>query len=248
MEEPRAHPAAERVSEAGSIRRRAETVRDLDLIATASDPARSPTTSRALPGSRRSWRRGPRRRPWSPTTAAVRPAGRPARVLREPAPALHGLEGPQRRAPRGRRAARALRLRVRRRRTPRPARSSPPRPRALYERLGYAWIPPELRENRGELEAAREASCRSCSSSTTCRATSTCTPTGRTAATRSRRWSRPARPRAGATSRSATTRSGSRTAAGAPGRGDRRALEAARRDPDPERASRSTSGATARST
>ncbi len=27
----------------------------------------------------------------------------------------------------------------------------------LYARLGYAWIPPELRENRGELEAAREA-------------------------------------------------------------------------------------------
>ena len=26
----------------------------------------------------------------------------------------------------------------------------------VYARLGYAWIPPELRENRGELEAARE--------------------------------------------------------------------------------------------
>ena len=26
----------------------------------------------------------------------------------------------------------------------------------VYERLGYAWIPPELRENAGELEAARE--------------------------------------------------------------------------------------------
>jgi DNA polymerase (family X) len=26
----------------------------------------------------------------------------------------------------------------------------------LYEHLGYAWIPPELRENRGELDAARE--------------------------------------------------------------------------------------------
>ena len=27
---------------------------------------------------------------------------------------------------------------------------------AVYEHLGYAWIPPELRENRGELEAARD--------------------------------------------------------------------------------------------
>ena len=26
---------------------------------------------------------------------------------------------------------------------------------ALYERLGYQWIPPELRENLGELDAAR---------------------------------------------------------------------------------------------
>ena len=35
--ELRAHPAAVRVSEAGSARRRAETVRDLDVIATATD-------------------------------------------------------------------------------------------------------------------------------------------------------------------------------------------------------------------
>jgi DNA polymerase (family 10) len=35
----REHPAAERVSDAGSSRRRKETVRDLDIIATASDPA-----------------------------------------------------------------------------------------------------------------------------------------------------------------------------------------------------------------
>src|SRR5205823_2003150 len=35
----REHPAAIRVSEAGSVRRRKETFRDLDLIATATDPA-----------------------------------------------------------------------------------------------------------------------------------------------------------------------------------------------------------------
>jgi DNA polymerase (family 10) len=34
----REHPAAEKVSEAGSVRRRKETFRDLDIIATASDP------------------------------------------------------------------------------------------------------------------------------------------------------------------------------------------------------------------
>jgi DNA polymerase (family X) len=37
--ELQAHPAATAVSEAGSVRRRRETVRDLDLIATSSDPA-----------------------------------------------------------------------------------------------------------------------------------------------------------------------------------------------------------------
>ena len=31
----------------------------------------------------------------------------------------------------------------------------------VYERLGYAWIPPELREGRGELEAAPRGRCRS---------------------------------------------------------------------------------------
>ena len=39
VEELAAHPAAIAVSEAGSVRRRRETVRDLDLIATSSDPA-----------------------------------------------------------------------------------------------------------------------------------------------------------------------------------------------------------------
>ena len=34
----RAHPAADLVSEAGSVRRRKETFRDLDVIATAKDP------------------------------------------------------------------------------------------------------------------------------------------------------------------------------------------------------------------
>ena len=38
VEALRAHPAAEQVSEAGSVRRRRETFRDLDVIATATDP------------------------------------------------------------------------------------------------------------------------------------------------------------------------------------------------------------------
>ena len=56
----------------------------------------------------------------------ARPAGRATRVVREPAAALHRLEGPQRRAARGRGAPRASRSRSTRSRTPRPARSSRP--------------------------------------------------------------------------------------------------------------------------
>ena len=35
----------------------------------------------------------------------------------------------------------------------------------VYEALGLPWIPPELRENCGEIEARRKAACRSWSSS-----------------------------------------------------------------------------------
>ena len=49
VEELREHPSAERVSEAGSVRRRCETVRDLDIIATASDPSALTTHFAAMP-------------------------------------------------------------------------------------------------------------------------------------------------------------------------------------------------------
>ena len=45
----REHPAAAAVSEAGSVRRRKETFRDLDIIATASDPAELTTYFTQLP-------------------------------------------------------------------------------------------------------------------------------------------------------------------------------------------------------
>ena len=63
-----AHPAAIAVSEAGSVRRRRETVRDLDVIATSSDPPalidassrfRVPSLLRRLVGARSLARRTP---------------------------------------------------------------------------------------------------------------------------------------------------------------------------------------------
>jgi DNA polymerase (family 10) len=50
VEALRAHPAAVEVSEAGSVRRRRETFRDLDVIATASDPAALTAFFTTLPG------------------------------------------------------------------------------------------------------------------------------------------------------------------------------------------------------
>ncbi len=86
----------------------------------------------------------------------LRPARRAAGVVREPAPALHRLEGAQRRDARGRGAARPLHLRVRRDDGRDAARCSTTEDEdALYAFLGYQPIAPELRENAGELEAAR---------------------------------------------------------------------------------------------
>ena len=84
----------------------------------------------------------------------------------------------------------------------------------VYERLGLPWIPPELREGRGELDAALKGSLPTLiDARATCAATCTATRRSRTGATRSRRWSR--RPRRAATStwRSPTTprRTGSAT-------------------------------------
>ena len=77
---------------------------------------------------------------------------------------------------------------------------------AVYERLGMAWIPPELREHRGELEAARAGTLPSWSRSSRSAATCTATPTGATARRRSSRWSPPRSAWATATSTSPTTR------------------------------------------
>ena len=123
----------------------------------------------------------------------LRPPRRAAGVLRQPAPALHRLEGPQRRAARGRAAARALDLRVRRHgRRDRRGADVPRRGGALRVprlQLHPARAARERRRARGG--ARRRAAARS-SSSATCAATCTATRPGRrTARRRSRRWRAP---------------------------------------------------------
>ena len=87
---------------------------------------------------------------------ARRSAHRKARAARQPAAALHRLRSAQRGPARGGRATAGCTS---------PSTASSTTPAAIsqtcaseqevYERLGLAYIEPELRENRGELEAAR---------------------------------------------------------------------------------------------
>jgi DNA polymerase (family 10) len=156
VEDLRSHPAAVRVSEAGSVRRRAETVRDLDVIATATDA-----------GALIEYFLG---RPWVAEVAAsgqtkatvvshdglrldlrvVPPecfgnllqhftGSKDHNVaLREDA-VRHGLSVSEY----GVETVAIGKV------------ATHESEEELYAYLGYAWIPPELRENSGELEAAR---------------------------------------------------------------------------------------------
>jgi DNA polymerase (family 10) len=84
--------------------------------------------------------------------AAAGPAGGRARGLRSRPALLHGIQGPQRRA-----APDGARPRVRSTSTDCSGACRAP-PKDVYAKLKLAWIPPELREARGEIAlAARRA-------------------------------------------------------------------------------------------
>ena len=159
------HPAAVKVSEAGSARRRKETFRDLDIIATAKDPealidyftklkwvievvAKGPTKATVLSneGLRFDLRVVP---PESYGNLLQHFTGSKDHnvALRERAvkDGLSVSEYSITVVETGEELKFADEEQV-------------------YERLGYQFIPAELRENAGELEAARKASCPSSSS------------------------------------------------------------------------------------
>jgi DNA polymerase (family X) len=149
---------AERVSEAGSVRRRCETVKDLDLIATAADP---PALTAFFAG-----------RPWvaevvahGPTKATVVSHEGLRFDLRVVPPESYGsllqhFTGSKEHnvalredaVRRGLSVSEYGVLEVESGQSVTAASEE-----ELYERLGYSWIAPELRENRGELEAARNS-------------------------------------------------------------------------------------------
>jgi len=152
----RAHPAAVEVSEAGSARRRKETFRDLDIIATATDPEALTTYFTRLAWVVEVVAHG--------TTKATVLSNEGLRFdLRVVPPESYGnllqhftgskdhnIALRERAVKDGLSVSEYSITVVETGEELRYADES-----AVYERLGYELIPPELRENSGELEAAR---------------------------------------------------------------------------------------------
>ena len=153
----REHPASNEVSEAGSVRRRTETVKDIDIIATASDPAALTEYLTKLKWVAEVKAHGK-------TKATVVSHDGLVFDLRVVPPDSYGnllqhFTGSKRHNVQLREDAVRRGLSVSEYGV-KDADSGEVFTAAteedLYERLGYAWIPPELREGAGELEAARK--------------------------------------------------------------------------------------------
>ena len=153
----RDHPAADKVSEAGSARRLKEQVRDLDIIATAKDPAALTEYLTQLKWVEEVAAHG--------KTKAVVVSNDGLRFdLRVVPPDSYGnllqhFTGSKAHNVALREDAVRRKLSVSEygvQNTETGEVFTDRDEETLYERLGYAWIPPELRENMGELEAARE--------------------------------------------------------------------------------------------
>ena len=152
----REHPAADQVSEAGSVRRRKETVRDLDIIATASDPAALIDHFTRLPWVSEVAAKGPTKA----TVVSqddlrfdlrVVPPDCYGNLLQHFTGSKHHNVALREEAVRRGFSVSEYGVTVVETGEVFTARSEA----ELYERLGYAYIPPELREDGGELEAAR---------------------------------------------------------------------------------------------
>jgi DNA polymerase (family X) len=157
VEELRSHPAAERVSEAGSARRRCETVRDLDIIATATDPAALTEHFTGLEWVAEVVAKGP-------TKATVLSNDGMRFDLRVVPPDCYGnllqhFTGSKNHNVAMREEAVKRGLSISEygvQETESGNVFTAETEEELYSYLGYEFIPPELRENHGELEASRK--------------------------------------------------------------------------------------------
>ena len=156
VEELAAHPACDRVSEAGSIRRRAETSRDVDLIATSDDPPTLTAWFVAHPRVAEIAAHGPTKATvvtydgFRFDLRVVPPESYGSLLQHFTGSKDHNVAIREDAVRRGLSVSEYGVQEVETGETFTAAEES-----ELYERLGYGWIPPELRENRGELEAAR---------------------------------------------------------------------------------------------
>jgi DNA polymerase (family 10) len=155
--ELREHPAAERVEAAGSVRRWAETCKDIDLIATAEDPLALAERLVASPLIAAAGKPGP-------NGVRAQTQNGISIDLRIVAPDAFGnllqhFTGSQAHNVKLREEAVARGLSVSEHGITEVESGDVVRCTSeadVYERLGYAYIEPELREGRGELKAARE--------------------------------------------------------------------------------------------
>jgi DNA polymerase (family 10) len=156
VEALRRHPAAIRVELGGSARRLADTVKDLDIVAASSDPAalsKAFTELESLDSVSTSGEAGAR---------AVTHSGLPVDLRIVPEEAFGNLlqhftgSGRHNEALRTEAVRRGLHVSEYGIADDETGTSDAfTTEQQVYERLGMEYIPPELRENRGELEAAR---------------------------------------------------------------------------------------------
>jgi DNA polymerase (family 10) len=153
----RAHGGVERLEIAGSLRRMRDTVKDIDLLVTSTDPARVIRTFTTLPSVVEVTGQGP-------TKASVRHQDGLAIDLRVVEPASFGaalqyFTGSKDHNVRVREMASRRGLRISEYGVfdeATGARVAGATEEDVYATVGLPWIPPELRENQGEIEAARE--------------------------------------------------------------------------------------------
>jgi DNA polymerase (family 10) len=153
----RAHGGVERLEVAGSLRRLRDTVKDVDLLVTSTDPARVIDTFTTLPSVAEVMAKGP-------TKASVRHQdglGIDLRVVESAAlgAALQYFTGSKEHNVRVREMASRRGLRISEYGVfdeSTGARVAGATEEEVYATVGLPWIPPELRENQGEIEAARE--------------------------------------------------------------------------------------------
>src|SRR5690349_10267877 len=151
----RAHPASEKVEIAGSLRRMGDSAKDIDIIATASDPAaliKALTGHEAIESVQQSGEAGARVRTHTGMKVDLKVVAPDqfGNVLQHfTGSKAHNVQLREAMVKRGLHISEYGVLDDESGETTRCATEH-----GVYEGLGLPWIPPELREGRGELEAA----------------------------------------------------------------------------------------------